>query len=895
MTDQPKLYLIDGSSYIYRAYYAINRLTNSQGMPTQAVFGFIQMIRKILEQEKPEHLAMVFDAKGPTFRHDLYEEYKAHRPTMPDDLVVQIPYIKEVSRYYGLPMLEKQGFEADDIIATLAKQAEAKGFEVVIVSGDKDLMQMISPRVCMWDTLKNQVFNLETVQERFGTSPSLWVDIMGLAGDSSDNVPGVPGIGEKTAVKLIQAHGSLDNLLDESTPVTPPKLKEKLLQYKEQALLSRTLVTLDTEVPLDLSSTDLEIQPKDAAGLKKLFLELGFKKFIEDLGGEEDKGEPFQGDFKGITDWEELVSFVDNIKKAGRVSLDLETTSEDPMRAEIVGIGLSYQECQAVYIPVGHHYLGAPVQLELSKVLDLLKGIIEDPAIEKIGQNIKYEWIILKRYGLAYRGITFDTMIASYLLNPSRRTHNLTQIAQDYSNRCLTTYKEVVGTGAKAINFSEVPVEQAIAYGAEDAEVTLACAIKLEPLLKTEGLEDLFNDMEMPLIPVLSEMEMNGVRLDSQALSSFSKEVETKLFQLEEQIFQMAGERFNLNSPQQLGFILFEKLGLPQGKKTKGKTRLSTDAEVLKDLSLHHPLAAEVWNYRTLSKLKSTYIDALPKLIHPGTGRLHTSFNQTITATGRLSSSEPNLQNIPVRTEEGRRIRQAFIPEAGWTMLSADYSQIELRILAHYSADETLVQAFKEGQDIHSRTAAELFNCSPEEVNSEMRRQAKVINFGILYGMSAFGLSKELGINNRDAQIMIDQYFLKYQGVKQYIEDTLAEARRMRIVTTLFNRRRHIEDINSANRAVRQFAERTAINTPIQGTAADLIKIAMVRIQETLHRKKMESRMLLQVHDELVFESPEKELGALKILVKEIMEGVLTLRVPLLVQISQGNNWADLK
>jgi DNA polymerase I len=895
MPQQPKLYLIDGSSYIYRAFFAIRRLTNAPGMPTNAVFGFLQMIKKIIEQENPEYLAMVFDAKGPTFRHELYEEYKAHRPTMPDDLIVQIPYIKEVSRCYGLPILEKQGFEADDIIATLAREAEAEGFEVVMVSGDKDLMQMISPRVCMWDTLKDQVFDLKTVRERFGTSPSQWVDIMGLAGDSSDNVPGVPGIGEKTAVKLIQTHGSLDNILDESTPVSPPKLKEKLLQYKEQALLSRTLVTLDTAVPLELSPTDLAIQPKDVSGLKKIFLELGFKKFIEDLGGEEGREKPFQGDFEGINDREELVAFVENIKKTGRVSLDLETTSEDPMRAEIVGIGLAYQEGRAVYVPVGHRYLGAPAQLALSEVLDILKDMVEDPVIEKIGQNIKYEWIILRRYGLSYQGVTFDTMIASYLLNPSRRTHNLTQIAQDYSGRRLTTYKEVVGTGAKAKNFSEVPVEQAIAYGAEDAEVTLACALKLEPLLKTEGLDDLFTDMEMPLIPVLSEMEIHGVRVDNQALSLFSKEMEIKLFQIEEQIYQMAGERFNVNSPQQLGTILFEKLKLPQGKKTKGKTRLSTDAEVLKDLSLHHPLAAEVWNYRTLNKLKSTYIDALPRLIHPGTGRLHTSFNQTITATGRLSSSEPNLQNIPVRTEEGRRIRQAFIPEPGWIMLSADYSQIELRILAHYSQDETLIQAFREGQDIHSRTAAELFNCSPEEVTSEMRRRAKVINFGILYGMSAFGLSKELGINNREAQDMIDQYFLKYRGIKQYIEDTLSEARKTNIVTTLFNRRRHMEDINSSNRAVRQFAERTAINTPIQGTAADLIKMAMIRIHETLHREKMGSRMLLQVHDELVFESPEKELGALKTLVKEIMEGVLKLRVPLLVQISKGNNWADLK
>lgn len=493
MTDRPKLYLIDGSSYIYRAFFAIGRLSNSKGMPTQAVFGFVQMIRKIIEQEKPDFLAMVFDAKGPTFRHEMYDEYKAHRPSMPDDLIVQIPYIKEVSRCYGLPILEKQGVEADDIIATLAKEAEAKGFEVVMVSGDKDLMQMISLHIRMWDTLKDQVFDLETVRERFGTGPERIVDIMGLAGDSSDNVPGVPGIGEKTAVKLIQAHGSLENILDEATPVTPPKLKEKLLQYKEQALLSRTLVTLDSKVPLDLSATDLKIQPKDTPRLKALFQELGFKKFIEDLGGGEAAKKPVLMDYKGITDWNELVSFVEKIKKAGRVSLDLETTSEDPMKAEIVGIGLSYEEGRAVYIPVGHTYLGVLTQLPLSEVLQLLKGVLEDPGIEKIGQNIKYEWIILKRYGLAYKGKAFDTMIASYLLNPSRRTHSLNQIALDYLNRRLTTYKEVVGTGAKAKNFCEVPVDEAIAYGAEDAESTLAAAGRLRPLLETEGLDDSFN------------------------------------------------------------------------------------------------------------------------------------------------------------------------------------------------------------------------------------------------------------------------------------------------------------------------------------------------------------------------------------------------------------------
>jgi DNA polymerase I len=892
MTDRAKLYLIDGSSYIYRAFFALGRLTNSRGMPTQAVFGFIQMIRKIIGQEKPRYLAVVFDAKGPTFRHDLYKEYKAHRPPMPDDLSIQIPFIKEISHYFGLPILEKPGFEADDIIATLAKAAESKDFDVVIVSGDKDLIQVISPHIRIWDTMKDQIIDRQAVKKRFDTTPDKWVDIMGLAGDSSDNVPGVPGIGEKTAVKLIRAHGSLEILLEESTKVSPPKLKEKLLQYKDQALFSRTLVTLNSRVPLELSPEDLEIRAKDVSHLKELFQELGFKKFIEDLGEET---EPLDLDYQGIDREKDLDHFIQGIIKAGRVSLDLETTSEDPMRAEIVGIALAYEEGRAVYIPVGHNYLGVPRQLPLSQVMDRLKGIIENPDIEKIGQNIKYEWIILRRYGLAYRGIAFDTMIASYLLNPSRRSHNLNQIALDCLNRHLVTFKEVVGTGSKAKNFSEVPIEQAVQYSAEDAEATLGCAQQLDPLLKQEGLDDLFEQIEMPLIPVLAEMEMNGVRVDRQALARFSKEVEVQLFQLEGRIYQLAGERFNINSSQQLGVILFEKLKLPQGKKTKGRTRLSTDAEVLKDLSLNYPLAAEIWNYRTLSKLKSTYIDALPKLILPETGRLHTSFNQTITATGRLSSSEPNLQNIPVRTEEGRRIRQAFIPEEGWKMVSADYSQIELRILAHYSEDETLIEAFREGQDIHSRTAAELFDVRPEEIAAEMRRQAKVINFGILYGMSAFGLSRELGIDTRQAQVMIDQYFLRYHGVKHYIEEILAEARRLHIVTTLFNRRRHIDDINSSNRALRLFSERTAVNTPIQGTAADLIKIAMIRIHETLHEKKMKARMLLQVHDELVFETPEEELPRLKSLVREIMEGVITLRVPLVVQISEGDNWAALK
>ncbi len=840
MDPRKVLYLIDGSSYIYRAFYAIAHLSNSKGMPTQAVYGFVQMVNKVLEEQEPQYLALIFDAKGPTFRHEIFPEYKATRPPMPEALQVQIPYIKEVSRGYGFPILEKEGLEADDLIGTLALEAEKKGFEVVIVSGDKDLMQLISKKVWMWDTLKDQVFDLKAVKERFGTTPDHIPDVLGLAGDSSDNIPGVPGIGEKTAVKLIQAHGSLDKLLENLPQVAPPKIQEKITAFQEQARLSRRLATINTGVPLDLSVEDLKPGPADVEKLKGLFTELEFKKFLDGLGGvAEVRDHP--RNYRGVFDRKDLEQIIQQIKKAGRVSLDLETTSPDPIRAEIVGIALSWQECEGFYIPVGHTYLGAPDQLPRDQVLADLTELIQDPRIEKIGQNIKYEWLVLRRYGLDYRGIAFDTMLASYLLNPGRRAHNLNQIAWEHLNQKLITYKEVVGSGSKALNFSAVPVNRAVEYAAEDAEVTLTLAELLGPLLVEAGLEDLFKEMEMPLITVLAEMEWHGIRIDTRALNDLSKELEGKLSQIEDRVYALAGERFNLNSPQQLSRILFEKLQLPAAKKTKGKSHSSTDAEVLRDLAVQYPICAEIWNYRTLSKLQSTYVDALPKLINPESGRLHTSFNQTVTATGRLSSSEPNLQNIPVRTEEGRRIRQAFIADPGWILLSADYSQIELRVMAHYSRDPNLMAAFQAGEDVHTRTAAELFNVAPDGVTADMRRQAKVINFGIIYGMSAFGLSKELGIGSREAQEMIDHYFLKYEGVKRFLDQTLEEARENKFVTTLFNRRRIIEEINSSNRVARQFAERTAINTPIQGTAADLIKKAMIVIDRGNEKEGIES------------------------------------------------------
>ncbi|MBI5586018.1 MAG: DNA polymerase I [Deltaproteobacteria bacterium] len=894
MDERKVLYLIDGSSYIYRAFFAIAHLSNSKGMPTQAIYGFVQMVNKVLEEQQPRYLALVFDAKGPTFRHEIYPEYKAHRPPMPDALQVQIPYIKEISQAYGFPILEKEGLEADDLIGTLARQAQEKGFEVVIISGDKDLMQLVSPKVWMWDTLKDQVFDQKAVRERFGSDPAMLPDIFGLAGDSSDNIPGVPGIGEKTAVKLIHTHGTLERLLADLPQLTPLRLKEKIEKNRDQALLSRKLATIDTEVPLDLAVEDLKPAPADPEKLKALFTELEFKKFLDGLGEVvETRDNP--RDYEGVFEQPELDRIIREIKKAGHISLDLETTSADPLRAEIVGIALSWKEGAGFYVPVGHTYLGAPRQLKREQVLADLKELIEDPEIKKIGQNIKYEWLVLRHYGLDYRGIAFDTMLASYLLNPGRRTHGLDQIAWEHLNQKLISYKEVTGTGSKALNFSQVPVPRAVEYAAEDAEVTLTLSELLGPLLHQAGLKKLFRELEMPLITVLGEMEWHGIRIDTGALADLSKELEGKLAQIEDQIYALAGDRFNINSPQQLSQILFDKLQLPSAKKTKGKSHSSTDAEVLRDLSLQYPICTEIWNYRSLSKLKSTYVDALPKLLHPETGRLHTSFNQTVTATGRLSSSDPNLQNIPVRTEEGRRIRQAFVADPGWLLLSADYSQIELRIMAHYSGDPSLVEAFLNEEDIHTRTAAELNNVSPGEVTPDMRRQAKVINFGIIYGMSAFGLSKELGIGAREAQEMIDRYFLRYQGVKEFLDRTIAEARETKMVTTLFNRRRIIEEINSSNRVARQFAERTPINTPIQGSAADLIKKAMIVIAREMKGQGLQARMLLQVHDELVFEAPEQEVEALKKLVKEHMESAVELRVPLTVQISTGRNWAELK
>jgi DNA polymerase-1 len=890
MSDRSKLFLIDGSSYIYRAFYAIRHLSNSKGLPTNATFGFVQMLLRVLKEHRPDYLAVTFDSKAPTFRTEVYKEYKANRPAMPESLTPQIPYIKKIIEGYRIALLEREGYEADDLIGTVAKRLESE-VDVVIVTGDKDLLQLVSDRIQVYDSMKEKRFGVEEVIERFGVSPEQVVEVMGLAGDAIDNIPGIPGIGEKTAIQLIKTYGSIDNLLTHVEEIPQKKLKENLKTHGDLARLSRKLATIHTDVPVHSQLKDFSLSPPDLKSLKEIFKELEFNKLFKELL--EEKG-PLSAtrDYRLVIHQDAFLALLEDLKKAASFSVDLETTSPYPMWADLVGISLSYTPHQAFYIPLAHQNQGATQQLPLAWVLEQLKPILEDRGMKKVGQNIKYDWIVLKRYGIHLQGIDGDTMIASYLLNPTKHNHNLGEIAQEYLDRSVTDYKEVVGTGVKTLTFDQIELEKARDYSCEDADVTLQLSHLLFPKLAEGGMKDLFDQVEMPLVMVLAKMEMKGVRIDLDLLREYSKEIEIQLQQKIERIYGLAGEVFNINSSQQLGKILFDKLKLPVVKKTK--TGYSTDVDVLTKLSLQHDLPLEILGYRNLSKLKSTYVDAFPKLIHPKTGRVHTSYNQTVTATGRLSSSDPNLQNIPVRGEEGNRIRQTFIPEKGWSIVSADYSQIELRILAHLSQDETLIQAFQNNEDIHARTASEIFSVPMEKVTPPMRREAKVINFGILYGMSAYGLSQQLGIEPKIAQAYIDEYFKKYIGVQTYIEKSLEEARQKGYVMTLLHRRRYLPDIHSPTVAIRQATERMAVNTPLQGTAADMIKVSMIHIQNRIEELGLSTRMIMQVHDELVFEVPEEELPKALPMIQNEMETVMDLSVPLKVSVHAGKNWAEV-
>jgi DNA polymerase-1 len=890
MSDRPKLFLIDGSSYLFRAFYAIGHLSNSKGLPTNAIFGFTQMLLKVLKEHRPDYLGVIFDSKAPTFRSEVYKEYKANRPAMPEGLTPQIPYIKKIIEGYRISLLEMGGYEADDLIGTVAKGLESEA-DVVIITGDKDILQLVSDRIQIYDTMKEKRFGVKEVLQRFGVSPEQVVEVMGLAGDAVDNIPGVPGIGEKTAIRLIKTYGSIENLLTHVEEIPQKKLKENLKAHGDLARLSRQLAMIHTEVPVHYELKDFSLSPPDLKSLKELFRELEFNKLLKELF--EEKASLAAGkDYRLITDQNELLTLLEDLRKAAYFSIDLETTSPYPMWADLVGISLSCAPNQAFYIPLGHRHPETPNQLPLPWVLQQLKPLLENMGVKKVGQNIKYEWIVLKDYGIHLQGIDGDTMVASYLLNPTKHNHNLSQIAQEYLDRSVTDFKEVTGSGMKAVTFDQIDLEKARDYSCEDADVTLQLSRLLFPRLEKEGFKDLFDRVEMPLVIVLSKMERNGVKIDLDLLQEYSKEIETQLQQKVERIYGLAEEVFNINSSQQLGKILFDKLKLPVVKKTK--TGYSTDVDVLTKLSLRHDLPLEILVYRNLNKLKSTYVDALPKLVHPKTGRVHTSYNQTVTATGRLSSSDPNLQNIPARAEEGNRIRQAFIPEEGSSIVSADYSQIELRILAHLSQDGTLIKAFQDDEDIHARTASEVFEVPIESVTPRMRREAKVINFGIIYGMSAYGLSQQLGTEPKIAQAYIDEYFKKYSGVQTYIEKSLEEARQKGYVMTLLHRRRYLPDIHSPTVAIRQAAERMAINTPLQGTAADIIKVAMIRIQNQIEDFGVSIKMIMQVHDELVFEVPDQELQKTIPMIQHEMETVMKLSAPLKVSIHSGKNWAEV-
>jgi DNA polymerase-1 len=895
MKNGDTIFLIDGSSYIYRAYFAIRRLSNSKGLPTNATLGFLKMINKVINDYKPGYLSIVYDSKGKNFRHDLYPDYKATRKAMEDDLLIQIPYIKKIVDAYNISSIEAPGYEADDIIAAFVKRFSKEGRKVVIISGDKDLMQLVSDDVTMIDTMKDKEYKVKDVVERFKVPPERVRDVLGLAGDTSDNIPGIPGIGQKTASALIEQFGSIEGLYEHLDEVKG-KRRDTIKENRDKAFLSRELVTLDSSVSVDVELGDLVIKSPDYDLLVPLLKELEFSRILSALP-EKGVGKSISyDDYHIVKDKALFTDIISNIRKKKAFAVDLETTSFDPMLAEIVGISICYSSHKAYYIPVSHVGEGRDGQLEKEYVLSELKSVLQDGEIRKVGQNIKYEYVVFKRHDIEITGKIDDTMVASYLLNPAKRRHKLSDISMEYLDHKMIEYKDVAGTGKNEIRFDEVSVKEACIYSAEDADVTFMLAEILLKKLKELDLIELYEDIEMPLVRVLADMEMTGVMVDEKILNDLSKEFEESMISLEKEIYAQAGEEFNINSPKQLGEILFDKLGMPVIKKTK--TGFSTDVSVLTKLAevYDYKLPQDILSYRSLSKLKSTYTDALVTLIDPLTKRIHTSYNQTVTSTGRLSSSNPNLQNIPVRSEEGRLIRGAFIAGGeGMALISADYSQVELRILADFSGDEIMLRSFAEGEDVHTRTASEVFDIFPEMVTPDMRRAAKVINFGLIYGMSAYGLSRELKIAPSLAKKYIDGYFAKYKRVKEYIDSMVENARKNGYVTTLFKRRLNLPDINAKNKTVAQMAERNAINAPIQGTAADIIKIAMIKIHDKIKSRKLKSRMLLQVHDELVFEVAKDEVGVMEELIREEMEGAgkPLIKTPLKVSMNKGHNWSD--
>ena len=886
---QEVVYLVDGSSYIHRAYHAIRNLSNSKGLPTNAIFGFSRMILKLMEEEKPVYMAVVLDAKGPTFRHTIYKDYKATRPPMPEDLQVQIPYIKEILEGLNVGVLEREGYEADDVIATLARMGGEKGFQIVVVTGDKDFRQILSPQVSLLDTMKGSRLDFDSFIEEYGVKPEQMIDVMGLAGDVSDNVPGVKGIGEKTALSLVREFGSLEGVFQHLDDVKKERLRETLQKGQEDALLSKKLVAIDLFVPLKEGVDELKVGIPDGQKLAEIFRELEFRDLRDQFF---QRVEPGDREDRLVLSEAELMELARQVKEKGVVAVATETATGDPLRSDLVGLGLAVEEDRGFYIPLAHAYPGAPDQLPVKGVLSALKDAMEDATVFKVSQNAKHDGLVLKRHGIRVKGLHFDTTIASYVINPGLRQHDLRSLAQVFLNHKMMTYQELVGKTSRPLG--EADVEKAMAYACEEATVALRLKAMMDEALRSEMNQDLFYDLEMKLIPVLMDMEWVGIKVDTAFFEDLSRQFSEQLQDIEKEIYDEAGMEFNINSPQQLGFVLFEKLKLPVQKKTSKTKAYSTDVKVLNKLAaLPFKIPRLLLRYRTLSKLKSTYLDALVNMVHPDTDRIHTSFNQTVAATGRLSSSNPNLQNIPVRGEEGREIRKGFVAEKGYRLLSADYSQIELRVFAHYSKDPAFIEAFKREEDIHARTASEMLGVPMGGVNPDMRRVAKAINFGIIYGMGPQKLSDVLGIDFALAKNYIAAYLRRYEGVVRYKEESIDSARRNGYVSTLFGRRRYLPDMNHKNRMIRGEAERMAVNTPIQGTAADLIKKAMIRIHDRLGRESLKTRMLLQVHDELVFEVWEEELDRVGVLVREEMEGVYELAVPLKVDIKTGKNWDE--
>ena len=905
------LVLIDGPNYVFRAFHAVRHLSNSKGEPTNAVFGYVQMLKSVLGRLNPTHVAVAFDPKGGTFRNDIYPEYKAHRPPMPEELAVQWPKVHDITRAFNLPLICIENFEADDVIATLARQAEQQGWDVTIVSTDKDLMQLVDERVRLLDTMKDIEYDTAAVKEKWGVKPLRIHDLLALAGDSSDNIPGVPGIGPKTAVELLERFGDLDGVLAGAPEVKQNKRRENLIEFADQARLSYELVALNFDTPVGLTLNELAVESPDRPALAHLFGELEFKRLIDEYSGEASTSATVELGEKSesvvprptenlpctnrlVDDEASFNSLLDALNGAQLIAIDTETTSLNTHDAEIVGLSFAVKAGEGWYLPIGHRPRdlldSTPKQLSKESVLAALKPIFEDAGKAKCGHNLKYDRQVLRRAGITLRGVAADSMLLAYCLYPAKYPPKMDTVAEDYLGHTCIPYEAVAGKGAKQINFAHVSIDQALPYAAEDAEVSLRLTEHLQKQLTDEGRLNRHDEIELPLSDVLADMEWTGTKIDKAMLARLSEAFGVKIAELERQIHLAAGEAFN--TPKQLGELLFDTLQIPGGKKTKSG-QWATGQEVLEKLAEEHEVPRLILEVRQLSKLKSTYTDALQKLIHPETGRVHTSYNQAITSTGRLSSTDPNLQNIPIRTEAGREIRKAFIAEPGNILLAADYSQIELRLMAHFSEDTALIRAFEEGQDIHAATAAAVNDIDIADVTGEMRRHAKIVNFGILYGMSAFGLAKQLGFGRSEAQAFIDAYFARYPTVHQFMDKTLEDARAQGYVETLLGHRVMLPEINAKNGMHRAYAERTAINAPLQGSAADIIKMAMIRLHARLTAEQPQARMTLQVHDELVIECPEADADRVTAIVRQEMESAATLKVPLSVDIGSGKSWFE--